>query len=156
MMKKYSPPLLWASDPIVNTLALHVEVVASEDVREIDGIQFSSCAFVQMEIDGENLLNREDFRGSFIYFAELEKSVLVSGRFLIFTCACGIADDAGWREVEVVHSPGTVSWTLQREGQFRFLFALPEYEAQIESCRAALGQVPNGITIEPQYVVFPE
>jgi hypothetical protein len=140
----------------VNILSLRIDLIGANEGREIDGMHFSSCAIVQIDVDGQSLLDREDFRGSCIYFPELENSALASGRFLIFTCACGIADDAGWTQVEVVHSPGIVSWTFEREVTFHFVFALPQYKAQIESCRATLGLVPDDVVLEPQCVVFPE
>jgi hypothetical protein len=140
----------------MNTFSLHIEVVDPQDVKEVDGIQFRSCAFVQIRVDGEELLGREDFRGSCVYFPELEKSALASGLFLIFTCACGIADDAGWTEVKVAHGAGTVSWTLEREGQHHFVFALSQYREEIESCRRPLRVIPSGIVVEPRNVIFPE
>lgn len=139
----------------MNILALPIEIVGASNVKDIDGIQFSSCAFVQIEVDGDALLEREDFRGSSVYFEELKKSVLGSGQFLIFTCACGIADDGGWTRVDVEHKSGTVSWAFERAGQIRFVFALPQYTAAIQSCRAALEAVPTSFVIEPQHVVFP-
>jgi hypothetical protein len=35
-------------------------------------------------------------------FNELGKSIKEGGKYLIFTCACGIADDGGWDYIDVI------------------------------------------------------
>jgi hypothetical protein len=140
----------------MNSLCLSVNVISSEVGLEMDGIKFSMCAFVTPVIDGLNLLREPDFDGSSLFFDELERSLDGSGKYLIFTCACGIAEDAGWSYVNVLHENETVTWKIDHgPSLLEFKFAHQQYKAEIESCRMKIERLSPKITLEPTDVVFP-
>jgi hypothetical protein len=139
----------------MHTLALSVEVIGPDEVKETDGIKFTSCAFVRIKIDGVDFLSKPEFEGSSVCFAELERSLIASGRYLVFTCVCGIAADAGWSEIDVVHESAAVRWSFHRGEDFHLVFALGQYRETIEACRDAITALDVGISLEPKHVVFP-
>ncbi len=139
----------------MHNLSLSLNIIDANEIKEIDGIPFSSCAFVQIEIDDINLLVKKEFSGTLIYFNEIQRSLISSGKYLIFTCACGIADDAGWTEVDVTHHQNLIYWDFKYESDFRFVFDAKQYRDAIETCSIAISELPSTYCIEPQSVVFP-
>jgi len=139
----------------MNKFALSLNVIGANEIKEIDDIQFSSCAFVQIEIDGLNLLDQKVFSGTLLNFNEVRRSLQSSGKYLIFTCACGIADDAGWTEIDVIHQQDLVYWEFEYDSDFRFVFNAQQYREAIETCENAIIALPSEFFIEPQSVVFP-
>ncbi len=139
----------------MHSLSLAIEITAPDSVKVIDGVEFTGCAFVRMTVDGVDLLNEPAFDGSAMYFAELQRSLTGSGQYLIFTCACGIAEDAGWTEVEVEHCQGKVRWAFEREFCYAFEFDSKRYAMEIEKLRKHIQLVGDEIVLEPQRVVFP-
>jgi hypothetical protein len=139
----------------MHTLALSVDVIGPEEFREMGGIKFTSCAFVQIKIDGVDFLSEPEFEGSSVCFAELERSLIASGKYLVFTCACGVADDAGWPEIDVAHESEVVRWSFHREKIFHLAFAREQCRETIEACREAITALNVGISLEPKHVVFP-
>jgi hypothetical protein len=75
----------------------------------MDGVLFKNCAIIELFIDEKNI-TQTDFKGSFIHFDELKSSTQGTGKFLIFTCACGVADDAGWQRINVIHQHDQIDW----------------------------------------------
>lgn len=140
----------------MNKLALPLKVIGTNEVKEIDSIPFSSCAFVQIEIDGQILLNQNEFSSTLLNFNEIQRSQQGSGKYLIFTCACGIADDAGWTKVDVTHLQDSIYWEFKYESDFRFVFNAQQYKSAIESCEKAICALPSEFCVEPRSVVFPE
>jgi hypothetical protein len=139
----------------MNLLNLCVEQIS--DGRQVfrDGICFSNVLLVGMFIDGQNIEEREVFRDSLVYFDELERSVESSGNYLIFTCACGVAEDGGWEGVKVEVTESTVSWELEAGAEvLRFTFERKAYVSEIESVRKVLQS--SSLPLEPGAVVFPE
>ena len=122
----------------------------------MDGLVFTSCAFIKIRIDGLDLMSASDFDSSALVFSELERSVGGSGRYLIFTCACGIAEDAGWTEIDVEHHHGTVCWSFEREGSHAYEFDAEQYATEVGICRTRIQDLPSDIPLEPGAVVFPQ
>ncbi|NOK34089.1 hypothetical protein D7W79_27130 [Corallococcus exercitus] len=91
-----------------------MSVTAGQSLQ-LEGIRFSEVAFVWIRIDGEEIRSRPPFSDAVVVFDELEQSATGSGRYLIFTCACGIAEDGGWKGVEVERGNSTV---LAQPAQF--------------------------------------
>ncbi len=139
----------------MNVLKLSLEVVDAGKIKELDGLEFSSCVFVNIEVDGENLLSQPEFLGTVVYFDEVERSLSASGKYLIFTCACGIAEDAGWSEIEVLHQQGIINWVFLCGTNFHFSFDVVEYRAEVEKCRHEINNRNLALTLEPVSVTFP-
>lgn len=137
----------------MNTLWLSLDFVPAHEVRKIDGIQFSSCVFIKLEIDHRNLLEQDGFAGSVVYFQELEKSMQASGEFFIFTCACGIPEDAGWDRIHVKHEGKIVHWSFKREEPFHFAFDRNQYIAAIENCANKLKKLDHKWDVEPKHLI---
>lgn len=139
----------------MHTISLAVEVVLPGTVQVIGGLEFRSCAFIKIMIDGLDLLSLSDYEGSVLIFSELERSVHGSGQYLLFTCACGIAEDAGWAEIDVQHRDGKICWSFEREGRHTYEFDAQQYAAEVRSCRSHIEDLPQHIMLEPGLVVPP-
>ncbi|WP_147445687.1 hypothetical protein [Corallococcus aberystwythensis] len=134
---------------------MSLERVTDGRSLELDGIRFSEVAFVRIGIDGEELQSRPQFSDALVVFDELEKSATGSGRYLIFTCACGIAEDGGWEGVEVDLDDSTVRWTLEVASEpIRFVFDRALYVSEINGLRRQLAH--EALPLAPRGVVFPE
>ncbi|CAM4085032.1 hypothetical protein COSO111634_32865 [Corallococcus soli] len=135
-------------------LMLSLERVTGAQTLWREGIPFTECAFVRIAVDGEPLHDRPRFRDALVVFEELEKSAEASGRYLIFTCSCGIAEDGGWEGVEVEVSTSTITWRLEAEGEsFHFVFERDLYVSEIEALRKCLAQ--EALPLQPLAVTFP-
>ncbi|MCY1045336.1 hypothetical protein OV208_28730 [Corallococcus sp. bb12-1] len=136
-------------------LTLSLERVTGAQTLWMEGMPFTECAFVRIAIDGEALHDRPRFSDAWVVFEELEKSAVASGRYLIFTCSCGIAEDGGWEGVEVEVGTSTITWRLEAEGEpFHFVFERGLYVSEIEALRKCLAQ--EALPLQPQAVIFPE
>jgi hypothetical protein len=139
----------------MNTLSLYLEQVTGENSLEKDGIQFREVALIKMIIDGEYFDENEPFKDSLIFFDELEESAKKSGNYLIFTCACGIAEDGGWEGVRVTINDLNVVWELDAGmANLRYELARAEYESEIKSVKDMLEE--NLLPVAPVSVIFPE
>lgn len=136
-------------------LSITVEVIGPDSMKSLDGLEFTSCAFVRIGIDGLDLLMNSNFESSVVFFSELERSLYGSGRYLIFTCACGVAEDAGWVEVGVEHQQGKVCWSFERETSYVFVFDAEQYATEVKNCRTHIESLGSEIVLEPDRVVFP-
>ncbi len=124
------------------------------ELLSLDGIEFENNTFIEFEIDGEPHLSQKAFEDGTVYWAELKSSAKGSGRYLIFTCACGVADDAGWELINVTHSVSEVSWQFERNGVQRYVFKKSDYIAQIEKCEIEMNL--NIFPLAVEDVSFPE
>ncbi|MBJ6764141.1 hypothetical protein JGU66_25485 [Myxococcaceae bacterium JPH2] len=138
----------------MNLFGLSLERVVGEERKVLDGIHFSNAVFVRVFIDGDDIGCVDPFRGSVVVFDELEKSVGASGNYLIFTCACGVAEDGGWEGVEVMQGESTVSWNLDVGEGFRFVFERSNYVGEITSIKRMLDR--EALPLVPSAVIFPE
>ncbi|MCP3926223.1 MAG: hypothetical protein GY714_26965 [Desulfobacterales bacterium] len=121
---------------------------------EEEGIVFSNKIFIEIQIDELHFKEMNAFEGGAIYFHELKKSAKKTGEYLIFTCICGIADDAGWDKINVVHSKNEIYWEFERNGSQKFKFDRIEYIEQVIKCEKLLNLSKFYLAIEN--VVFPE
>jgi hypothetical protein len=139
----------------MNTLILYLEQLTGEHTISKDGIHFHDVAIVKMMIDGSDFDEFSPFKDSLVFFDELEKSKESSGNYLIFTCACGIAEDGGWEGVQVTLQDSTVNWKIDvGEGIIEYTFARSEYDIEIKSVKDMLQK--NSFPVEPTAVIFPE
>ncbi|UOD30670.1 hypothetical protein INH39_02665 [Massilia violaceinigra] len=138
----------------MNTLRLELEnVVGRQLIR--GGIVFEDIAIVRVFVDEEDLLEAVDFDGALVCFDELKQSMSGSGNYLIFTCACGIAEDGGWEGVAVEMTETTVSWHLEAGSRaLNYCFDLTGYVASLEALGRTLAT--NALPLEPGQVVFPD
>ena len=71
-------------------------------------IKFNNCSYLQLLIDDIDIRLFDEFDDFLIVYSELYASAQNSGKFLIFTCACGVADDGGWDYVNVTHKKSSI------------------------------------------------
>ncbi|MCW7494829.1 hypothetical protein ND861_19365 [Leptospira sp. 2 VSF19] len=118
---------------INNKLRLELLVIKENEIYELDGLKFSNSIFLRPIIDEQDILNYEEFLGSVIVLNQLVQSTNNSGKYLIFTCACGIADDSGWELVNVTKTEDSLFWKFTRNNrQYSYKFELSEYIDQIK------------------------
>lgn len=119
-----------------------------------ESILFSEETFIDLTIDGVAIENISNLAGGTIFWPELKRSIIGSGEYLIFTCYCGIADDAGWNLIAVEHNRSTVSWTIKRHKVEHYVFPKSSYVEGILECerRLNLGKYP--LAVESAF--FPE
>ncbi len=139
----------------MDKFSLELKHVGCNEELEIDGISFSRCSFVRLRIN-DKFDNLKDFPDSLLVFSELKRSLTDSGRYLIFTCACGIADDGGWECVEVLHEERTINWRFFRDQEFRFKFHKNSYIKEIARCAELIKSLPSDLNLKPTNFVFPE
>lgn len=138
----------------MNSLTLFLEEHTGTDIINIEGIPFENAIFVKMLIDGVGIEELDCFDDSQVYFEELRESCSSSGNYLIFTCACGIAEDAGWDGVAVKIDETTVKWTFELGNRiYYYSFDLDEYHAEIKAIELQLRQTK--LTLQPTGVIFP-
>jgi hypothetical protein len=120
---------------------------------EHEGIEFSHCTFIDIYVDGVRLDLTDSFEGV-AYWPELRKSADGSGTYLVFTCYCGVADDAGWEPIVVKHKDQCVTWSFKRNGPRKYLFGASEYISAISQCEKALELNQYPLAVES--AVWPE
>ena len=138
----------------MNTLRVELENVAARQLIR-GGIVFEDSAIVRVFVDEEDLLESVDFDGALVCFDELMHSMSGSGNYLIFTCACGIAEDGGWEGVAVEMTETTVSWHLEAGTRaLDYCFDRAGYAFAIDTLvtRIETGALP----LAPRWVVFPD
>lgn len=136
----------------MNRIALDIEHIEN---KIIDGIVFRDRFIVKLFIDNNDCFEYLKNEG-LVYFSELEKSKNTEGKFLIFTGANGIADDAGWEMVKVSHKDGMTYWKLILDNfDYNFSFNQEEYVGNISRIKQLLDKIERH-KIEPLNVIFPE
>jgi hypothetical protein len=140
----------------MDSLNLSIEHVTKENSIIIDGILFENCVFISLSIDNLKIVPNGLFSESLVFWSELFLSLKGSGEFLIFTCACGVADDGGWDRIEVQHFDEYVKWSFcYDENQYNFNFQKEKYFLEIESIRSQLAEIIR-VVLESKNVIFPE
>ncbi len=140
----------------MNTIILYVEQYAGSDTLKKDGITFKNVKVIKLLIDGEDIEVDNNFKDSLIYFSELKASCKISGKYLIFTCACGNAIDGGWEGVNVTVHDKTIEWEFEvGDSLYSFLFEKNDYVEEIESLEKFLSEDKH-LVLEPEHVVFPD
>jgi hypothetical protein len=140
----------------MDSLNLSIEHITKENSISIDGILFENCVFISLSIDNLKIVPNGLFSESLVFWSELLLTVKGSGQFLIFTCACGVADDGGWDKISVNHVEEHIKWSFSfNENQYSFTFEKEQYFVEIESIRSQLLENIR-VKLEPKNVVFPE
>jgi hypothetical protein len=140
----------------MENIILYVEEYEGAKNLVKDGINFKDSQIIKILIDGYEIDNNNGFEDSLIYFDELEKSFEQSGNYLIFTCACGIADDGGWEGVLVKVSDSKITWTIEvGDSILNFSFDKEQYISEVLSVKKHL-ESNSLLTLEPCSVTFPE
>lgn len=141
----------------MNTISLKLRIIPKNEIFSIEGIDFSGVSFIEIFIDGEDILKNDQFFGSFIYWGQLEKTVSNAGKYLIFTSVSGIADDAGWDYVSVQHSAISVVWKFKiDEKDFTYSFDRNNYFDEIKGIEKKIKELGPDLVLEPVNVLFPE
>jgi hypothetical protein len=140
---------------IMDTFSLTLEVIDKTNSIELDGIKFTDCVFVRPIINGNDLLKSKEMLGSVLWFVDLERSAITSGKYLIFTCVCGIAEDAGWDYVDVKHSGEVINWTFIYDKQYKFSFPKEQYMMEIDKIKNKLTALGQSVEIVPEEVCMP-
>jgi len=139
----------------MNQISFTLEIVSKEEARKYDGIIFSNCCFVRCAIDKEPIHHKEGFEDALIVVNELENSKKCSGEFLLFVCACGVADDGGWEKVKVTHKEKTIEWDIHRDELYSFQFDKIQYIKSVEKIITELENLDDAIEREPVSVLEP-
>lgn len=140
----------------MNKLKLELDILRGKDRMEYESIIYSNCAFIRLVIDGVNLITSTEDRKGVIVWEEIRKTVNDSGQYLILTCVCGIADDAGFDLVEVERKENSVSWKFNDESNWNWEFPIDEYDEEINRVGKEINEMEINITLEPDNVIFPE
>ncbi len=114
---------------------------------EYEGIKFSKCTFIDIWLDDEPIDKIDNFEDSTVFWEELKKSTLCSGNYLIFTCYCGVAEDAGWDPISVEHTDDKVIWQFSRETDAKYEFDKIEYLEQVQSCENTLDLISYPLAV---------
>ncbi|WP_216740435.1 hypothetical protein [Hahella sp. HN01] len=139
----------------MNSFTLYPEEYRNGNTLTKDGISFSESVVVKLLIDGEDVEEIGGFSDALVYFDELRSSIDSSGKYLIFTCANGIAEDGGWEGVSVEFGDETVNWKFEFGGRFfDYTFDRKEYVSEIDSLATYL--VNCDLQLAPKSVIFPE
>ena len=134
----------------MNSITLYPNEVSS---MEVEGINFKDKTFIKMLIDGIPMNEMSSFEDGAIYWPELKCSAEKSGKYLLLTCFCGVAEDAGWEEIQVAHSGNNIEWVFERNGMQKYSFDKEEYLKEILACEKMLNLSQYPLAIE--YAVFP-
>lgn len=121
-----------------------------------DGISFSNVFYIDVIVDGKSLFNLEGFKDSFIVYDELIDSLSGKEKYLLFTCACGVADDGGWNGVLITKETSTIRWIVQvNDSEIHFTFDLSEYNFELTDLKKKVESINKNL-LEPKNVEFPE
>lgn len=131
----------------MNDIAIFPNEVES---LKAEGIEFHNNSFIEINIDGDSISALKDFEDGTVFWPELKKSSEKSGSYLIFTCICGIAEDAGWEEVQVTHSESAITWEMDRRS---YVFDKSDYISQVYRCEKLLNISEFPLAVEN--AVFP-
>ena len=139
----------------MNQISFQLEIVPNDETRKYDGIIFSNCCFLRCAIDGEPIHLNEAFEDALIVVNELERSTTCSGEYLLFVCACGVADDGGWKKVKVTHTEKIIEWDILRDKTYSFQFDKIQYIKSVQKVITELGKLEDSIEREPVSVLEP-
>ena len=134
----------------MNKLKINVVTLKEDEYLIRDSILFENCSYLQLLIDYEDIATYPDFEDMLIVPSELCKSSLQTGEYLLFTCACGVADDGGWSKIKVTHSEAIVQWDFLRGKPYCFKFSKENYLKEIQIINK------KSYTFIPKEIIFPE
>ena len=134
----------------MNNIKINLINLESTDCVIFDNIKFNNCSYLQLLIDDIDIRLFDDFDDFLIVYSELYASAQNSGKFLIFTCACGVADDGGWDYVNVTHKESSIEWRFFREKSYFFEFSKENYIKEIYEIKS------KNIILIPEQIIYPE
>ena len=134
----------------MNRLKINVVTLKEDEYLIRDSIRFENCSYLQLFIDDEDIATYPDFEDILIVPTELYKSSLQSGEYLLFTCACGVADDGGWATIKVTHSEAIVQWDFLRDKPYSFKFSKENYLKEVQVINK------EDYSFIPKEIIFPE
>ena len=134
----------------MNKLKINVVTLKEDEYLIRDSIRFENFSYLQLLIDYEDIATYPDFEDMIIVPSELCKSSLQTGEYLLFTCACGVADDGGWSKIKVTHSEAIVQWDFLRGKPYCFKFSKENYLKEIQIINK------KSYTFIPKEIIFPE
>lgn len=140
----------------MNQLKLELDILKGKDWMEYENITYSNCAFIRLVVDGDNLITKTEDRKGVIVWDEIKKTINDSGQYLILTCVCGIADDAGFDLVDVQRKVNSITWKFSDESNWYWEFPKEEYDAEIKKIEKEITEMDINFTLEPENVIFPE
>lgn len=139
----------------MNIIQFQLETVENGQIIR-DGIEFENISFIKPIIDGKSIFETEDFIDSFVVYDELVETLGDRTKYLIFTCACGVADDGGWNGVAVVKSSQTIIWKVKKYfDTIEYIFDLNNYRSELYKLKNEIESL-KPTNLEPMYVTFPE
>jgi hypothetical protein len=105
-------------------------------------------------VDGVDLIKETEDRKGVIVWEELKKTQDNSGDFLILTCVCGIADDAGFNLVRVERGEKKIKWTFNDDTDIVLEFDKADYDLKLLKLNSQIEKLT--VNLEPSNVIFPE
>jgi hypothetical protein len=140
----------------MNKLRLELDIISGKDTFEYENITFTNCVFLKLKVDGINLITRNKDRKGIIVWDELKKTLTKSGQFLILTCICGVADDAGFDFVDIKRNEHSVSWRFNDESKLNLEFRKKEYDQELLRLKKEINKLDTKIKLEPINLIYPE
>jgi hypothetical protein len=138
----------------MNDIEFKLEALKNKETFEYEGIVYSNCAFIKLVVDGVDLIKENEDRKGIIVWDEFKKTWDKSGDFLILTCVCGVADDAGFNYVTVDRGQRTIKWTFNDDTGIVWEFDKTDYEMKLSKLNSQVERLT--MNLEPTNVVFPE
>jgi hypothetical protein len=120
---------------------------------EYDGIVYSKCAFIKLMVDGVDQISETKDKGVVVW-DELKRTKNDSGDFLIFTCACGVADDGGFDLVTVDRGQEIVRWFFNDDTKIVWEFTKVDYDLKLSKLNSQIER--HTVNLEPRNVIFPD
>ena len=140
-----------------NKIEFYLREVSGNQILDKNGIIFKDIAYILVFVDGVNLFTLDFFEDSFLVFDELYKSTLKSGKYLLFTGASGIADEAGWDYIDVLHDEHLVTWNMRMDDvHLSYFFDRIAYLREFSEIAKDIANLSNSLKLEPLYVIYPE
>jgi hypothetical protein len=142
----------------MNKFELSLLLVNEDNPLVIEHLDFNGQMLVDVYIDDQLIRNTEFFDTALIVLSELSKSIMVSGKYLLFTSPSGIADAGGWHGVNVeVKTDEFVTWNLYRDDDvLNYKFNYVDYKSEIQKMADLTNNMKNEYKLGPEDVFFPE
>lgn len=138
----------------MNDIEFKLETLKNKDTFEYEGIIYSNCAFIKLIVDKVDLIKATEDRKGIVVWDELKKTGDRSGDFLILTCVCGVADDAGFNLVTVDRGLRNIKWTFNDDTGIIWEFDKTDYDLKLSKLYSQINRLT--VTLEPTNVTFPE
>lgn len=139
----------------INIINLGIQHI--ENPIKLDGIEFKHGILIELLLDSKDFRSIPGFEDSVIVFEELNASKISSGKYLIFTCACGAADDGGWEGVYVQHEKKVIIWEILIDSTIiKYAFNREQYITAINNLASMIREKYNRVDLIPNNFIYPE